>query len=182
MRGCYVMGIWDLTDMLYVDGDHDETEKGRKSPSRRLNGGEAGEQATVRRGDAIRVLSCGSWSCSIASMEPQGYPPAAEVIQWLQPWRSTQGQAPLTVHSCKSCSALLCGSVDEWSRAREGSAHSGTSLHRWQQGLGPLRMSCECMGMLQKAKWLLLIIFYLMIGLCHVSTSAEKGCGVFQRR
>lgn len=37
-------------------GDHGETEKGRKSQSRRLNVDGAGEQALVRMGDATHVL------------------------------------------------------------------------------------------------------------------------------
>lgn len=35
---------------MYAEGDHDETEKGRKSQSHRLNEDGAGEQAVVRTG------------------------------------------------------------------------------------------------------------------------------------
>lgn len=86
-------------------------------------------------------------------MEPRGYPPADDMIQWLQPCRSTHD-------FCKNCSAF-CASVDKWSMACNTPANSSRSLYRWQKGLGPLQMSCECMGMR-----LLLIMFDLMVGLC----------------
>lgn len=55
-RGCYVMGIGDLTDTTYAETDHDEMEKGRKSQSHRLKEVGAGEEAAERMGDATHVL------------------------------------------------------------------------------------------------------------------------------
>lgn len=135
MRGCYVMGIWDLTDTMYTDRDHDETEKGRKSQSHRPNGGGTGEQGY----------------CENGRCHPCPPPAEAEVAPWLpwshmdthqlRTWSSdyspedplmTQGQAPLTTHSCKCCSALFCGSAEEWFRACNVRANSSELLYRWQ--------------------------------------------------
>lgn len=97
--------------------------------------------------------TCRSWSCSTNSMEPHGYPPAEDVMQWLQPWRSTHDSKSSTTHHplfVRAPQLLFCGSVDKWSGACNAPANSSELLYRWQQGLGPLRMSCECMGMLQR--------------------------------
>ena len=53
---------------MYTEGDHDETEKGRKSQSHRLNGDGAGEQAIVRMGDATHVLHL--WKLKLLHLLP----------------------------------------------------------------------------------------------------------------